>query len=414
MEKGGAVLAEDKRRVSYIRIVGLVTAVCLMGDSMLYIALPVYWQEVGLASLWEVGILLSVNRLVRLPLSPVVGWLYTRMSKRTGLVISVLLAACSTLGYGLFSGFAVWIVLRCLWGVAWTFLRTGAYLTIIDLSHERNRGSLLGTYNGIYRLGSLIGMLVGGGLAGVFGIRPVAIVLGLCTLLSFLFVMNNIPIPSAGHGSVSPVAGRSFNFSFLRGRRDIVFIVGTGLLFSMFCEGMFTATLSHLIQVQHSTVTVAGVVIEATMVSGFIQALRWSWGPWLAPWFGGRFDKASNRGRLLSLLIFGEALFFACVPLDWPFFVWLGFILGILLMATFLTTAIDALVSGAASTSEKVAVVTFYTLALDVGAALGPVLGYSFHIYNVFWLSAAVLALLASAWFMTSRSRRQTDRSTAA
>ncbi|WBJ56525.1 hypothetical protein PALA45_00339 [Pseudomonas aeruginosa] len=32
-------------------IVALVTALCLAGDSMLYIALPIYWHEVGLEAL---------------------------------------------------------------------------------------------------------------------------------------------------------------------------------------------------------------------------------------------------------------------------------------------------------------------------------------------------------------------------
>ena len=51
-----------------IRIVGIVTALTLFGDSMLYIVLPVYWKEAGLDALWQVGVLLSVNRLVRSPL----------------------------------------------------------------------------------------------------------------------------------------------------------------------------------------------------------------------------------------------------------------------------------------------------------------------------------------------------------
>lgn len=43
-------------------VLGLVTALCILGDSMLYIVLPIYWREGGIASLWEVGLILSVNR----------------------------------------------------------------------------------------------------------------------------------------------------------------------------------------------------------------------------------------------------------------------------------------------------------------------------------------------------------------
>ena len=52
-----------------IIVLALLTAACLVGDSMLYIVMPTHWQEFGLNSLWEVGILLSANRLVRLPLN---------------------------------------------------------------------------------------------------------------------------------------------------------------------------------------------------------------------------------------------------------------------------------------------------------------------------------------------------------
>lgn len=35
-------------------IVALVIALCFAADSMLYIALPIYWKDAGLDSLWEV------------------------------------------------------------------------------------------------------------------------------------------------------------------------------------------------------------------------------------------------------------------------------------------------------------------------------------------------------------------------
>ena len=75
-----------------IVIIALLTAVCLVGDSMLYVVLPTHLEEAGLTSLWQVGILLSINRLIRLPLNPLIGWLYTKISARTGVLIAVILA----------------------------------------------------------------------------------------------------------------------------------------------------------------------------------------------------------------------------------------------------------------------------------------------------------------------------------
>ena len=39
----------------------LMTGVAVMGDAMLFIVLPLYWQEFGLHALWQIGLLLSIN-----------------------------------------------------------------------------------------------------------------------------------------------------------------------------------------------------------------------------------------------------------------------------------------------------------------------------------------------------------------
>jgi DHA1 family multidrug resistance protein-like MFS transporter len=147
----------NKNDKSQVITVALITALCLLGDSMLYVVLPTHWKELGLASLWEVGILLSVNRLVRVPLNPIAGWLYQRISHRTGILLAVMLSVVTTAAYGM-SGFWVLLLMRCLWGAAWTFLRLGAYFLIVNISTDDNRGQLMGLYNGLFRLGSLVGM----------------------------------------------------------------------------------------------------------------------------------------------------------------------------------------------------------------------------------------------------------------
>lgn len=68
------------RNQNVIVIVAIITALSLLGDSMLYIALPIFWREAGLDSIWQVGILLSINRLIRLPFNPIVGWIYKKIS----------------------------------------------------------------------------------------------------------------------------------------------------------------------------------------------------------------------------------------------------------------------------------------------------------------------------------------------
>lgn len=185
----GGDSAKERRQIV---IVGIVTALTLFGDSMLYIVLPVYWKEAGLDALWQVGVLLSVNRLVRLPLNPLIGWLYHRMSLRTGLFMSVGLAALTTVGYGIFKGFVLWVALRAIWGIAWSLLRMGGYLTVIRYSDDTNRGRFMGTYNGLWRLGSLVGVLFGGLLVPMIGLSAVSILFGIMALIGLPLIAVSI------------------------------------------------------------------------------------------------------------------------------------------------------------------------------------------------------------------------------
>ena len=99
-----------------ITAISIVTALCLCGDSFLYVALPLHWETAGLASLFEVGIILAANRVVRLPLNPLITLFYNKFSCWTGLFLATLLAIASTAGYGLGQGVLFWVAMRFVWG----------------------------------------------------------------------------------------------------------------------------------------------------------------------------------------------------------------------------------------------------------------------------------------------------------
>ncbi|WP_257130498.1 hypothetical protein [Bacillus pseudomycoides] len=105
------IIQNESHSTKIIVMVALATALSLLGDSMLYIVLPIYWKEAGLNSIWQVGILLSINRIIRLPFNPFVGWLYQRISLKTGLILAIILGSITTLGYGIAQSFVFWLVL---------------------------------------------------------------------------------------------------------------------------------------------------------------------------------------------------------------------------------------------------------------------------------------------------------------
>ncbi|NEN81962.1 MFS transporter [Paenibacillus elgii] len=393
-----------------VRAIAWVTAVCLLGDSMLYIVLPVYWQHYGLDALWQVGVLLSVNRFVRLPLGPLIGWLYSRLPKRTGVLAAVALACATTLAFGFFSGFAPLLAARALWGAAWSMLRIGGYLTVLEASGGGDRGQLLGRYNGIMGVGSLVGMLAGGLLADLLGVRTVALLLGAATLAGLPFAWRFVP------PTVTPSASPQPDASVPRRPRltaAALLPLLSGFTTALVFFGLLMSALSPLIAARlpdGGTLALAGFTLGAASVAGVLQALRWGWSPFLSPWFGRQSD--GPRGRLpLYLAALGlAAAAFALLALPLPFGLWLAVLLAVMLANTAITTLSDTLAADAAAGSRAVAYMTTYTIVVDIGAALGPLASFvllgAFGPGGVGFACAALMALTAAAWLIFHRKRR--------
>lgn len=382
--------------------IALLTAACLVGDSMLYVVLPTHWQEAGLSSLWEVGVLLSVNRLIRLPLNPLVGWIYHRVSSRNGVLLASALAVMTTLSYGYLQGFAALLAARCIWGIAWTFLRLGGYFAIINCSENSNRGHLMGTYNGLFRLGSLAGMLLGGLLADYLGLAYTATFFACITLLAIPLGIYFVPNCKAMDGAPSA----SMPVSQLIRNADIVWPLTTGLIVAMLYQGVFTSTLSHLIKSHEAeTVIIASFSVGAASLAGILQAIRWGWEPWAAPWFGRKSDGKQGRRPYLCFMLLLAAALFLVTPFQMPLPIWLVLLLCMQVCATALTTLSDAIASDAASLYSKAVVMTSYSFSTDLGAALGPIMAYAigqiWGPYAVYWISSILLFILALKWVIS-------------
>ncbi|MDR1947159.1 MAG: MFS transporter [Desulfovibrio sp.] len=377
----------------------LITALCLIGDSMLYIVLPLYYKEAGLNSLWEVGAILAANRIVRLPLNPLVGRLYTVVSERNGIIAAVVLSTAATTVYGLAPSFPVWIAARCLWGAAWTLLRLGSLFCILKLSGPDNRGRYTGLYNGIYRLGSLVGMLFGGIIADAAGPGSTALSFGAVTALAIFPALFLIPanLPDADTGTVRAGAGTRARFRTFVRMLTTSGATAAGGLTALVIQGILAPTLSLLIAAHTGGgVFLAGTLIGAASLGGIFQALRWAWEPWLAPLVG-KFSDKRGRSRLLYRAFAAGGLLAAVLAAPLPLPVWFACLLGMQLAATALTTLTDAAAADAAARSGGPSLLVAYTFAADAGMALGPVLAFGMNEFldiNAVYLFSAGLFLL--------------------
>lgn len=397
-----SVSKKEPRNSKVIVIVAIVTALSLLGDSMLYITLPIFWKEAGLDSIWQVGILLSINRFIRLPINPLTGWIYKRISLKTGLIIAVLLGAITTLGYGMLKGFIAWIILRGLWGIAWSFFRIGGLSIVAYYADENHRGEAMGQYNGLYRLGSLFGMLLGGIFVPIFGLKIVSITFGVLSLLGLPLIIKSIKTGNVSHVKQSPIAKRapSLQSAF----KNKVIIIISGFFITMLYQGVFTSTLSSVIERSHGqNVSIFGIVLSVTFLSGIIQSARWGWEPFLGKRFGHWSDGPKGRIPIFVISLLFAGLTFGMISSNLPFVIWIMITFLLMIAATSISTLTDAIALDTAKASNVVSFLTLYSIAQDVGAALGPFISYMLIELDkgftyLYWGGAGIFTLLAILW----------------
>lgn len=383
-----------KRAASPVVLAAAVTALCMVGDSMLYVVLPVHWEEFGLTAFWQAGLLLSVNRFVRLPLNPLVARLYRRLPARQGMLGAAALAVATTLGYGTAGTFWALLGLRALWGLAWTFLRLGAYFTVMETAAAAERGRAMGLYNGLMRTGSLFGMLLGGFLADSLGTGRTCLFFAAVSLAVFPLILAAVPASARG---MAAAAAEEAAYD-LRAHWRVLAVLAVGTAVAFVYQGMLVSTVSYLVRLRlPEGLPLGGAVIGAASAGGVLQALRWTWEPWLAPFFGWLSDRPGGRRLLFPGLSAAGAALFLALTADLPILLWTGLLLAAEVTATALTTVGDAIAADTAARSARVKVMTLYSMLTDLGAAAGPAAAFLLSGPDDPWASCELAAALLLA-----------------
>jgi len=175
----------------------------------------------------------------------------------------------------------------------------------------------------------------------------------------------------------------------------------------MLClEGMVTATLSHLIDVQEITLDFQGVILSAAILASLIQGTRLVIGVFVSPWIGKMSDGKWGRRPLLIATLFMATLFVFMTQIHLPNYPWLLNLVAVLLTSSILVVLFDSSVTDFAEESLRAVTITAYVMVSDIGAAFGPVLGYlsedAFGLQTTYWISAAVLFFLSLQWIFVN------------
>jgi MFS family permease len=399
----------------WILVVSVATGAAIMGDSLLYAVLPVIWEDLGLTA-GMVGLILSINRFVRMVTNPLAGWVAGRVGARLPFMLAVIVAAGSTLAYGIGLGVAGFLVARCLWGLCWSFLRLGGHLAAIESGTDGRRGFYLGFFSGITRAGSLIAVVIGGFLTDLISFEvtiylftAIGVLAGFWTFQEWRkqpeFVPPKRSEAAPTHQEPPPPRARAW-WMAIGTLFSLTFLHGLAI------SGLVTATLGYLIAERYADgVDLAIVTIGVASFTGLLLGSRFLADALWAPIAG----HTSDRWGRLPFFISMATIQVVSLAFLGAFDLLLWTILGALLLffaATAVQVSLDAAAGDLAIHGNRARLMSWYATAHDAGAAIGPIIGYSIGIAIglsiIYPVTAGIFALVALA-FVLVKHQAQAD-----
>ena len=337
------------------------TALSLLGDQALYALLPLYFQEIGLLPI-QVGILLSANRWVRLLTNQLAERLVDRFPVNLMLVLSLALGALLSLAYAYISSFLVLLVARCLWGLCWSFIRHISVMGVASSTEPQNLGQIMGFYNGISHIGSVLGIVLGGILFDLIGFSTTLALFCLFSLFAVPFAMRSGIQTSSIITDPQQNNQSSTRYSALLCCGFCIGSVGPGLIMS---------TLGFILLSRYGTeVALMGFVVGIATLNGLLLGCRWVLDTLGAPIYGALIDRTGIRvGAPLCFLVGLIVMLLLNLSENLA-----GLALGMIVFFM-CGTALSTVVSAEAS-RQGAKVFARYATAGDLGAAFGPVIGW--------------------------------------
>jgi DHA1 family multidrug resistance protein-like MFS transporter len=381
---------------------GAAMALSLTGDSTLYAVLPNHADVVGV-SLGAVGVLLGVNRLVRIPANPLAGTLNDRLGRRKLFLLGLVVGIISTLAYGLVRGFWPILAARMLWGSAWSLINVGGYTMILDRSSRADRGRMTGFYQMFYLLGLTLSPLVGGALTDALGFQQAVVACAGLSMVGLAVAAVALPETGPERPAAGPRrAGPRLTLRHLLALRqaDRRLLLAAGLYFAIFfvSSGVLMSTIGlYLGQRWAGGVTVGGVTVGVASMAGAMLALRAMLGIAAGPAAGSLSDRLRSRWPVVGLGLFLGLLGFALLSLGGGVLSVAGGVALVALSSGALIAALVAVVGDLAAGSQQGVIMGVLATAGDTGSAAGPLLAYALAVgMDLRWVYVLCAGMLAA------------------
>jgi MFS transporter, DHA1 family, inner membrane transport protein len=338
-------LIEMKSRPTVLA--AMVLSLALLGDSLLYAALPLNSTTFGISVAWA-GVLLSANRIVRLFVYPLLPHIVDLVGFRSFTIAGAALGAFSTLAFAVASGPWALLGARIVWGIVFGAL---SLATLAYATHSADgAGARVGVSLSLRELGPIVSLTAGALLATAAGIRSALIVLGAISLLA-------VPTAFALPRSIQAKPDRS-----IAQNQPSATVHRHGVLSAMMgfvADGLFPATIALLlIESQNAA--------AAVIAAGTLLALKRAVVVIVGPLSGHAADRFGARAiTILGFIVMAQGtILIACGN------VFVGAI--VLVSGAAVTSSSIPLLADSGDTRERLSSLARLGLARDVGAAVGP------------------------------------------
>jgi MFS family permease len=334
----------EERGETHVARVASVLGLALLGDSLLYVVLPLHAAAFGVTIAW-VGVLLSANRFVRIFAYGAVAEVGRRMGLRWLTIAGAVGATLSTAAYGLWANGEALLIARIAWGLSFAALNL---TTLAYAVREAGRaGRRVGTTRSISAMGPVLSLTVGAWLVSQTGPQGVFVWLAAVTAIAIplAWMLPELPQPSERRpASLLPWPSSIDLWGFA---------VGFAI------DGIFVMTLSVLLS--------GFVSLEsAVLTGGALLATRRLVEVFMGP-VGGTLGDRWGASRMI--LVFGAALSAGLMLLAGGQ-IHAGAI--VIVLAHGVLTTLGPVLVAERNPGSHLARLSVFTTWRDLGAAIGP------------------------------------------
>ncbi len=400
-----------------LNLLGIGTAISLLGDATLYTVLPHpdIAAQLGI-TLSMVGLLLGANRAVRLFLNGPVGMLFDRMPRRGLLIAGLSLGAGSSVFYALGHGFWPLLIGRLSWGLAWALLWVGGNSVVLDVSTEKNRGRNSGIYQMWFFIGIAGASFLGALLTDIFGFRNsqwISVAVIATAALAWLFFL-----PETRKNNENTKANGEKAEETAEKKLPVNVIITTS--FTMFISRLLTwgvlaaTTILWLSEIFGEGMQVATIFIPIATLSGIYTALSNLTSIGSTPLAGSVSDKVGRRWPVMGWALVLGGLGLWLMSVDIQSLALIGSFL-VPLASSSVETMIPAIAGDRVPEHLRSRALGLINTAGDLGATLGPFAALGAlssgwlslgGIYKIGSLLLGVVAVMALSPLVSRRSRR--------